>query len=233
MKQQLAIAAAMGMAFAAPAFADTILAFGQDGTARTVSGAAVTTDCSTILGPLCRTEISATSVAITVTAIGPGGGVTPLAGFLNLDVTASSPLLQAGPALFQEFEGSFSITSGTGGTGVNFLSASFVDLVAGLSGASALSLTASNPPDPLVFTSDVLDVANFVQPLALSFSFTDLSSPAAACGGVIKTLCDFSSNVSGNMSATVAAVPEPTSLSLAGAGLLGLAGLFRRRRLSA
>jgi len=230
MKKKLLCASLLALGLAPPAMADTILAFGQDGTARTVNGTDVTTDCSTTIGSTCQTEINATNVAITVTAIGAANPV-PLPAFLTLDVIASSPAISFGPGIFQEFTGSFSITSGTGGTGINFLSADFVDLVAGLSGASALSLTASNPPDPLTFTSDVMDVSKFTTPLALSFSFTDILAPGVQlCGGFIKTLCPFTSNVSGDMSAT--AVPEPNSahLAFAGLGLLGATGYLRSRK---
>ena len=227
--KQLAIAAALGMA-SLSASAGTLLAFGQDGVNRTIDATVVTSDCTTIIGPLCRTEVTATDVAITVSALN-AALPTPLGAFLNLDITASSPLLVAGPALFQEYEGHFSITSGAGGAGINYLSADFVDLVAGLSGASALTLSASNPPDPVSFSSDVIDLSNFGLPFALTFSFSDVFPAVASCGNIIHTLCPFASNVSGNMSAE--AVPEPGSLALTGLGLFGLAGFLRRRPLAA
>lgn len=224
--KKLILAAAIA-ALSAPAMADTILAFGQSGVAQTMTGTAVTADCSVAIGGTCFTEIDGSNIPIIITSIN-SLDPTPLLAFLNLNVAASSPLLTAGPALFQEFAGSFSITSGLNGSGTNFLSAVFVDLVAGLNGASALSLTASNPPDPLVFTSDVIDMSNFTEPFALSFSFTDVTPALAACGGIIKTLCAFESNVSGNMSA-FAQVPEPGSMALIGIGLVGLAGVGRRK----
>src|SRR5512145_1332711 len=98
--KQLAVAAAIA-ALSAPVMADTILAFGQTGVAQTMAGTAVTTDCSATIGATCITTISGSGIPISISAIN-SALPTPLAAFLSLNVTASSPLLVAGPALFQE-----------------------------------------------------------------------------------------------------------------------------------
>lgn len=220
LRSALTIAA---LAVAAPgAWASTILVFGQAGAADTITG--------TQLGSI--TTIAATDAPIQITTIDPSAGLTPpVTAFFSLTATSQGPAqLVAGSFVIETFGGSFTITSGTGGSGTNYLSGAFDDAVFG-SGPS-LTLSTGTPGGNVSFTSDLIAPASLGLDRAISLGFTNVTPPVGLCGPVPnQTLCGFASNVSGNFSAAIGGggnLPEPATLALVGLGLV--AGGFSRVR---
>jgi hypothetical protein len=200
------------LAWASTANASLILTFGQTSSSNTVTA----TDSGGT-----TTTITGSDVAVSITQI-QGVTPTPTPAFLTFDLTSVGNATTVGSFVTQSFDGSFSITAGTGDTGTNYLSGTFTDAIFGEN--TSLTLSSSDPPDSIAFTSSVItDLGN---PTGISLSFANVT-PGASIDN--KTLASFKAGVSGNFSGSP--VPEPASLSLLGAGLLGL-GLTRRRRKS-
>lgn len=190
--------------------ADTILVFGQS------SGSPIT---ATENGAQTQTTLTSTDAPIGITQL-QNGAATPA--FFDLNVTSTDLAQPLGSGAAQHYAGTFSIFSGIGMTGTNFLSGSFTDLVFGTGTGGALAVGA--PPDLASFTSDV--ITSLSTPLAVGLAFTNINPGFAIVG---QSIGDFTSNVSGTFSANVVGVPEPASLALLGVGMLGIAAMKRRR----
>lgn len=216
----LGLTAMAFFAFAPRAQAATILVFGQNGTTNTITATAAGGS----------TTITGTGISVTITAI-DAAIPTPLSAFLNFSVTNTSDAIVTGAGdISQDFGGSFTITSNANGTGINYLSGTFTDTASGAPGGNSLTLNAAQPPDTVDFTSDVISTLG--DPTSLTFGFTNLTPPLAITGaGTNATIASFTASVAGNMSAT-GVVPAPAALPLllAGAPLLGLAGLRKWRK---
>lgn len=214
MKKLLAvIAAALAFGVAGVASATTILVFGQ-----VTQNSPITANDNGV-----STSINASDVAVTLTTIENGAPNTPA--FFTFHATSVGSALTVGGQIIQAFSGTFSFTSGLGGTGFNYLSGSFTDAVFGALNGASLTLSASQPPDAVSFTSDI--ITDLGTPRAISLGFTDVSPLVSLCGS---TICGFTSNVAGNFSANGPLhTPEPGTLALLGIGLVGATVLRRRK----
>ncbi|MCW8088411.1 hypothetical protein [Sabulicella glaciei] len=216
-------AAFVGLSAIAQAAPITIITWAQNATGNTVT--------ATANGGNTQTSLTGNDVAITVSGY-EDGVPTPFQAFLNLNANSTgSASLVGGDDIRQAFAGSFTITSGMGGSGINYLSGSFSDIalggsrIAGPAEGFQVSLIASDPPGTVNLTSDRIAAANLQDPSAIGFTFTALTQAFNICGS---TVCSFTASVSGNASASQVAVPAPAGLAFLGLGLLGLAAVRRK-----
>ena len=214
----LALVGLVSVASTQAANAAVILTFGQVGDTNTITGT------NNGAG---STTIATTDTTISISQILAAGIVTPVDAFLTLSATSDGAATDlGGGAVTQEFNGSFSIWSGAGQTGTNYLSGTFTDAVFG-AGAS-LTLSAGEPPDSISFSSDVIAPADLDLARGIALSFANVTPGVAIVNGSLRS---FTSSVSGTFSANVGEiVPEPASLFLLGSGLAMLAARRARRQ---
>jgi LPXTG-motif cell wall-anchored protein len=200
-----------------PAYADSILNFGGSPGAITATGDGTTG----------VTTIDSTGGATGVTISSIGGVSVSINGFLNLAATSSGTATDIGGIIEQNFNGTFAITQNANGTGTDYLSGSFSGLTFGFSTGSVATLAASDPPSTVSFSSSYSPSFPLDTPRGASFTFSNVSPALGIVGtGSDATIGSFTAQGSG----TFSAVPEPSSLTLAGIGFLGLTGLVLRRR---
>jgi hypothetical protein len=214
--KRLLLATTLIVAPLAASQAAVILTMGQTGAGNTTT--------ATANGAGTSTTISNVNTPISITQIDVPAAVLPLPAFFNFSAT-SVGAASTTPVPNQRFSGTFSITSGTGGTGTNYLSGTFSDIV--LANDTSAILSASTP-DAITFTSDVIALADLAPARAISLSYSNVTPGVLGLDNT--TLPSFTAAESGTFSANIAATPEPASLALLGVGLLGLGFVVARKR---
>ena len=214
-----AVIVAAGSVAAVPASAMPILVFSQVGLGTPVSGVASGSS----------TTISGSNISILISGIDAAVGNGALA-FLNFS-TLSTDAATMGTSgnVRQNYNGTFSITSGAGSTGINYLSGTFNDLFEALN--TSATLIASTPPASAVtFTSDVIPLSHLGLDRAVSLSFSGVT-PGILAPNANGTVPSFRAAVSGNFSAETGAVPEPATwgMMVVGFGAMGYAMRSRRK----
>lgn len=200
-------------ALASPAIATPVIQFAQTANVNTVT--------ATENGTNTATTISANNVVVNVSQ--NLGGLLGLE-FFNLNATSIDAAVPVGTGAVQHYAGSFSITSQSGGGGINLLSGTFSDAALGV--GSSLTMAIGSPPDALSLTSSLIPASELNPPTAVAFSLTNVIPPIAIVGSSLES---FTATISGNASANVAAVPEPTTMALLGLGVLGTLMAARRK----
>jgi hypothetical protein len=166
--------------------------------------------------------------------IGTLGGITlstPILAYITYEnVHSVGQAFQLGTSVLQEFDGVVAITSGPNATGLNYLTATFVNNLLNLSdNGQTGALTAQAPPGAnLSFSSDLFTFSpSDVKSMTLGFTGINPTSAGIANHSIES----FSANGIGQFEAS-ASVPEPSSWLLATIGGLTVAGYQCARRRS-
>jgi hypothetical protein len=183
------------------------------------------------------TEMTAINVPVTVSYSysTPSGTVSPASvlAFLNFEAISVDAAVIAGPDVIQNFNGSYAISSGSGNTGVNYLSGFFgggsvgvgtTDDVSGGLYGSDLTLSASQPVFALAMTSNVIPTYDIGAPLDMLILLSNVYPMVGVVGpGGSFTVASATAIDPGYFSANLVQAPEPASLAVLGVAFSGLA----------
>jgi len=213
--------------------ADTVLQFGQDFPGDTVK--ATDSGGVTTLSTAGNPDSGGLSILVDVTNyLGMTANFPAFETYVN--VHSVGPAVSFGGLILQGFSGTIEFTSGSGGAGVNYMTATFgpagssSPVLFGAAGGNGASLQATQPPNSLVLTSAF---ASLGPPNSMAIGFSNVARPLhiAPDGSV----ASFTAQNAGTFSAKIGVVPEPSNFLVAGIGALGMIGygLWRRKALGA
>jgi hypothetical protein len=225
----LALAGLALMAFGQDAGATNVLSFGKSDV--NPVGTVVLDETGGVTTITTAGDSGSAPITVTLYVVDPihGPPPTPFEAFLTIDAVSTGTY----NGVSQTYSGTVEITSGAGGTGTNYLTATFTDgTVLGVAGALNLVLGASAPDagsaGNVIYTSDFLAFMPSGIPRDFSITVGELASGLAISSGSVGD--NVGRNFGGQFNATPVAIPEPSTLALAGMGAAGLLGVARRRR---
>jgi hypothetical protein len=146
-----------------------------------------------------------------------------------VDVHTTGPAITFSGQILQSVVGTIEFSSGVGGTGVNYLTATFTDTTLpgtlnGFAGGAQLSLGSTDPPQSLTLTSGL--VPKILTPTSLTLAFSDVTPGLSITGGSISS---FTGQFAGTIGGTP--IPEPSTLAMGCIALIfGTAALRSSRR---
>ena len=111
-----------------------------------------------------------------------GAGVVPANAFFDLNIHSVDAAVPIGKGASQHYSGTFSIFSGIGKSGTDFLSGSFDDILLGVGPSGVLA--AGDPPDSITFTSGV--ISELAAPSAIALSFANITPSFAILGTSVR-----------------------------------------------
>lgn len=206
----------------------TVLQFGQTNPfdVITATDSAGVTTLSTAGNP----DGGGVSVPVTITNFlgTPGLAIPAFETFVNV--------MSTGPAtgsVSQPFSGTIEFTSAPGGAGINFLTATFgpaggsSPTLAGTSGGLTANLTASDPPQSLVLTTDPVFSTILSPPSSMNIAIGNIAPALGTSGG---SIAGFTAQNSGTFSASTTVIPEPGTLCLASFGVVFGVLVYRKKR---
>ena len=206
--------------------AGTILQFAQTNPADSVT--AKESGGVTTLSTAGNANGGGVSIPVTISNFLGKPGLSIPAFETYVGVTSTGPATTVLGQILQGFTGTIEITSGVGGTGSNYLTATFTvptasGVLGGTSGGTQAQLSATEPPQSLALTSDF---AKFYIPTSMTVGFSNVDPALGIKSGSI-------SSFKAQNAATFGAVPEPATFGLACMGVVFVAlavGCSRRFR---
>lgn len=170
------------------------------------------------------TNIQVNSQSTSITA---GNGAILGSAFFSLNATSIDAATTILTAVIQHYAGTFCFSSAASCGGTNLLSGTFSDAAFGGLGGPGLNVNVNNPPDTLSLVSDVIPASELLAPNTFGLTFANLD-PLLHINGT--TIAAFTADYSGTVSSSAAVTTaEPATIAILGMGVLGLAGVARRR----
>jgi hypothetical protein len=171
------------------------------------------------------TSISATNQPVTISTLdNNSASVTAFLGLSAVSTSSASNVSTPfGNAIAQGYAGSFAITNGA----TNYLSGTFTGVLLAI--GPAVFLISGSSEGVLTPNSSVIPLNHLMNP-SVVLSFANVSPPVSIVGSSISS---FTATGQASVSASAQAVPEPSSMVIAGLGAAGLIGYGLRRRKAA